>query len=193
MTHHGRRSLRSSLLGLAGSLELSSLLAVWPLDEGGPGPPEYRALARRGTLIGATLGVVVLVIVFLAAPSAAIRSTARRTKQQTAKSTDGWVGRNRPLRPPQFAFGGRLVATPTPRPEGFRPKGHRHGVVTAAVIKPSTSIGGCDLGAALASGGTQLTERGDRHAPIRRAMAGRIRHQAGGLAPRLGPARESEA
>lgn len=35
------------------------------LEEHGPASPEYRALARRGTLVGAGLGVVVVVIVFL--------------------------------------------------------------------------------------------------------------------------------
>jgi len=35
------------------------------LQDHGPASPEYRALARRGTLVGASLGVVVVVIVFL--------------------------------------------------------------------------------------------------------------------------------
>jgi uncharacterized membrane protein len=38
---------------------------ITALEEHGPASPEYRALARRGTLVGAVLGVVVVVIVFL--------------------------------------------------------------------------------------------------------------------------------
>ena len=34
-------------------------------DDQGPASPEFRTLARRGTLVGAGLGVVVVVIIFL--------------------------------------------------------------------------------------------------------------------------------